>query len=648
MNNKKIKQLTVFFSVFLILFIITMLFPAFTGFIIREDLPDSTNNSNIAQNNPQLNFTPLDFNEDSNDEDISGETNSGGSGGGSGGGDGSSNDNGGGEDGGSDGESNEEEQSQIWQREKLNVIVIETDDQRWDTLWAMPFVQEELMQKGVVFENAFASTPLCCPSRSSLLSGGFYSFNTGVISNNPPNGGVTKFNDTETLPILLQKDGYKTGIIGKYLNGYEKLAPYVPPGWDSFNVASTPGNWTKYTIVIGNSTFNSSGTGIKTTFENGTHLIYYQRDLALEFIDNYANDSFFLFLSTNAPHEPAIPLEGDEELFANYTPRIRGWGEENLTDKPLWVNEMAENFWNGNESIYNETDPYLRYSQTPDEFARDQLRSLQAVDRSVKDIIVKLEQRNLLNKTVIIFVSDNGFMWGEHKLHAKDKPYEESIRVPFIIRIPTIEPQSKEELTAIDLDVAQTIFEIANITRPSDGQSVLPLIVNSSYTWRENILLQSVAGTNKIPSWAALRDKKWKYVEYITEEKELYDLENDPFELENKINDSNYYDIATNFSAQLQPLKGLTIRTLQLPNATKDEFYSLQLDAWGGHVPYTWSIYNRTFHFGLTLHPDGVINGTPETKGKKIIDIKVEDVSVSPYHGGSQAFIRDFILYVND
>jgi Sulfatase/Glucodextranase, domain B/Bacterial Ig-like domain (group 2) len=116
----------------------------------------------------------------------------------------------------------------------LNFIVILTDDQRWDTLWAMPIVQEKLMARGVTFTNAFVTTPLCCPFRTSFLSGGFYAHNTGVLTNALPNGGVSRFHDEETIATILQGAGYKTALMGKYMNGYLKIAPYIPPGWTKF------------------------------------------------------------------------------------------------------------------------------------------------------------------------------------------------------------------------------------------------------------------------------------------------------------------------------------------------------------------------------------------------------------------------------
>jgi hypothetical protein len=116
----------------------------------------------------------------------------------------------------------------------LNFIVILTDDQRWDTLWAMPIVQEKLMARGVTFTNAFVTTPLCCPFRASFLSGGFYAHNTGVLTNALPNGGVSRFHDEETIATILQGAGYKTALMGKYMNGYLKIAPYIPPGWTKF------------------------------------------------------------------------------------------------------------------------------------------------------------------------------------------------------------------------------------------------------------------------------------------------------------------------------------------------------------------------------------------------------------------------------
>ena len=119
-----------------------------------------------------------------------------------------------------------------------NILVVLTDDQRWDSLWAMPFVQRKLADRGVKFTNVYATTPSCSPFRASFLSGGFLARETGVLTNRPPNGGVAAFFDERTLATILQEAGYRTGIVGKYMNRYSSIAPRVPPGWDQFTGVS--------------------------------------------------------------------------------------------------------------------------------------------------------------------------------------------------------------------------------------------------------------------------------------------------------------------------------------------------------------------------------------------------------------------------
>ncbi|MFQ6115100.1 MAG: sulfatase-like hydrolase/transferase, partial [bacterium] len=267
------------------------------------------------------------------------------------------------------------------QKGPYNFVVILTDDQHWDTVGdtgvnaeiremfgrpIMPEVEQHLVAKGVLFTNAFVTTPLCCPDRASTLAGGFYAHNTGVLTNRPPNGGAQKFKDKETLSTLLQNEGYKTAFIGKYMNGYANIDPegYVPPGWTRFVATFKKKSWTNYSVVIGCSGINPS---LGVIAEQTQYITDFQKDQALDFLEQYGDSPFLLFLSTHAPHTPATPAAGeDEQLFSGYTYRGRAYGESDLSDKPAWVQTQAEEF----ESKID----------TRDELHRKQLRSLQAVD----------------------------------------------------------------------------------------------------------------------------------------------------------------------------------------------------------------------------------------------------------------------------
>ena len=200
-------------------------------------------------------------------------------------------------------------------------IVVVTDDQRWDSLWAMPFVNEDLRARAVDFTNAFVTTPTCCPSRASFLSGGFYAHNTGVLTNKGPNGGVTKFDDTRSMPLKLQRAGYRTALIGKYLNGYNALAPYIPPGWTRFVGNTFTGDWLASRVVVGSSG-RASSRGSEMTVDG--HLVEFQFDEAIRFLKDNEGLPFFLLLSLAAPHKPATPATNNTTLFQNFQYRGRG------------------------------------------------------------------------------------------------------------------------------------------------------------------------------------------------------------------------------------------------------------------------------------------------------------------------------------
>ena len=257
-----------------------------------------------------------------------------------------------------------------------------TDDQRWDTLWAMPILQQKLVSRGVTFTNAFVTTPLCCPSRASLLSGGYYPHDVGVLTNTLPNGGAEKeWDDSETLGTMLQSAGYRTALVGKYLNRYEQIAPRVPPGWDHWAASGIVDNFYSYEVVIGSSGAESTRGSVTRQTQYVTD---FQRDQAVEFIRAKADRPFFVYLSTSAPHGPATPAPGDEGLFATFTPQSGTVLEEDRSDKPQWV----QNQKNSPGSLRT--------------FAQEQLRSLQAVDRAIGAVIDAVEEVGQLDRTVFM------------------------------------------------------------------------------------------------------------------------------------------------------------------------------------------------------------------------------------------------------
>ena len=291
-------------------------------------------------------------------------------------------------------------------------------------------------------------------------------------------------------------------------------------------------------------------------------------------------------------------------------------------------------------------------SKRYDAFIKDQLRSLQAVDRAVGAIVDELEQQGRLRQTVFFFTSDNGYMWGEHKRWQKDKPYEEATRVPFVMVMPGIEPRSDDHLVVPSLDIPATIFELAGIKGRTEGLSLVPVLGNPSAPWRDHFLIEHYeGGIGGI--FTGLRTKQvgkeWKYIEYATGDKELYDLVTDPYEEENRAQDGSYESIVDVLSASLEKLRGLAILDDKVPAAVIGRHYTFLIRAWGGKKPYAWSVIDGELPEGLKLDTQsGLISGIPVQMGRWDVSIKLEDSSVARHTGKHQSFIQQFTLSVGN
>ncbi len=222
-----------------------------------------------------------------------------------------------------------------------------------------------------------------------------------------------------------------------------------------------------------------------------------------------------------------------------------------------------------------------------EEFPRRQLRSLQAVDRGVRAIIETLAAVGKLDETVIVFTSDNGFMWGEHGLWSKPFPFEESIRVPLVIRFPGVKRRIEPRLVAADLDIPATVLDVANAVSHTDGRSLIPLLLQPNLSWRDKLLIQTIF-------WAGIRTEGWKYVEYTSREEMLFDLINDSFEEMSKHADPRYAKVKQDLKEWLDSVKGLAITTTRMRSAVVGKPFTWQLEAWGGKKPYFWNMVNLT------------------------------------------------------
>jgi len=499
-----------------------------------------------------------------------------------------------------------------------NFVVIVTDDQRFDSLWSMPIVTSELVDKGVMFENAYVTTPSCCPSRGSFLSGGYLPQNSGVLTPTWRNGGFENFADVNALAPILSAAGYRTAMLGKYLNGYDYDRPeaqlYYPPGWTTFKPAQT--------------------------FDND--LLSAQ---AIEFLSANANDPFFLYVAPYAPHYPAIPAAEDSSRFSDFTFRERGHGESDFSDKPDWVNFGHFPY---NRGRFNNIDEQ-------DEFHRDQLRTLQGVDRLVGDVVVWLEANGKLESTIIFFTSDNGFMWGEHGLFEKNLPYEESIRVPLVVRADGLVPRVEEKLAVENLDIAATIIDLSGIPVSSDGLSLWPLLSDPQAPWRTELHVQTYGLSGLITPrnmWSGLRrvdaSGNWKYVEYPSGEAELYDLQADPFELDSMHTDPAYSTMRQSLAESLAGRRGFSVINLGPPPGSINEPFHGQFLSWGGSGgQVAWNRHAGLPPDGLSLDEEtGVLSGIPVESGEFNVVFLAVDQLTSTYTGENQQFFFRWFIEI--
>jgi len=411
-----------------------------------------------------------------------------------------------------------------------NVVLILADDQPCNSLWAQPNVQRLLIAHGVKFTNAFVSSSVCCPSRASILTG-LTSGHTGVWSNSPA-GGFGSFDDSSTIATWLHGAGYQTALVGKYLNGYcDAQAGYIPPGWDgwfAFTSDCGQGAYYDYSVSDGG-TLRSFGSA-PADYENTVLTAHAVSWLAA------ADPSrpVFLYFAPKGPHYPATPAPGHAAAFGSLAPyRPPSFNEADVSDKPAYVQA-----W-----------PLL----TPDDidlvtaFRRNVFRADLSVDDSVKALVDELAATGRLSTTMIVYLSDNGQMFGEHRWRGKQVPYNESLRVPLVVRYDPLTgagPRNEPRI-AMNLDLAPTWAALAGVTPPRalDGRSLLPLLPGATPAWRHDLLAEHMQEGPTIPSFCAVRSPRYLYVQYATGEEELYDERADPYELANLASNPAYASV---------------------------------------------------------------------------------------------------------
>jgi arylsulfatase A-like enzyme len=437
-----------------------------------------------------------------------------------------------------------------------NVVVVMTDDQRYDDMAALPMTRRLIGVAGVSFTRAYVSYPVCCPARATFFTGQ-YAHNHGVVClYKKCGGGYGSLRQREYLPVWLERAGYATTHIGKFLNGY---------GQDRLDV---PNGFTEWYGLIDPFTYRMWGYQI---FEDRRRQTYgrvrrevredYQTDVltkkAVGFIRRRAagDAPFFLSVAYLAPHHESGKTQRLTGKLVRPAPRHRGafssmqlrkqpsFNEGDIGDKPSFLGRF-----NRPISARREAAILKR--------TRERWESLLAVDDGVKAIIDELRQAGELDDTYVIFTSDHGFMQGEHRIpQGKMVPYDPSTRVPLLIRGPGIPRGRTTKALVGDVDFAPTVLDAtpARPTRALDGRSYLPFARNvrlrslrpflhttagQGAKGRTNTREGGTRGTQpRVPAWRAVRTTRWLYIEYRGGQRELYDMRRDPHQLNSIVDD---------------------------------------------------------------------------------------------------------------
>jgi arylsulfatase A-like enzyme len=340
------------------------------------------------------------------------------------------------------------------------------------------------------------------------------------------------------VATLLHDAGYRTGLFGKYLNGYtEEDTSYVPPGWDRwFAFTDRNGNGSYYDNV-----FSVDGQPMGT----GSGPEDYSTDVlareAVSFIQGTpAETPVFVYLAVKAPHERATPAPGDEDLFGSLRPfRPPSFNEADVSDKPEYVRA---------------DDPLTAAEiELSDELRTNALRTLVAADRTVGSVLDALEAAGRMESTLVVFASDNGYLFGEHRRTGKGVPYEESIRIPMVVRFDAlgIEPRADGRLVT-NVDLTPTFLDAAGVPPPPmDGVSLLPMMASADASWRQDFLLEHLG---EEAAYCGVRTEQETFVVYDTGEEELYDLVADQFELVNVASAPEFADVRASLAERLRAL----------------------------------------------------------------------------------------------
>jgi N-acetylglucosamine-6-sulfatase len=428
--------------------------------------------------------------------------------------------------------------------EPPNILLIISDDQPFYSANYTPAIIDEIFAKGTTFSDAFLSTSLCCPSRASILTG-LYAHNHRVISNKEPLTNTTFFEAIKDNATL--GDDYRTAMVGRYLNSQ------IGDCLNEFNYwVALPGQggW-----GIGPPWYKGTNTPLNVNCEwmqfSNTYSTYLLRDYALQFLNDTITEGkpFVMWFSPYNSHSPATPAAEDANLYPNGLPSYYlppSFNEADVSDKPAWVQERPlsqERPLCQELNVQIDNRLAALSPECVEAYKEKQLkiaRNLASLDRSVEALLNFLESKGELSNTLIIYINDNGILLGEHRIFDykhfanKNTHYKESVKAIMGVRwddgdIPV--GQTSYELVG-NIDIAPTIYDVLGLTPPYplDGRSLLDLWRVGSEPWRQSFLLEH---WNPEYTDATIVTKSWSYTETKDDKSELYDRENDPYELNN-------------------------------------------------------------------------------------------------------------------
>jgi arylsulfatase A-like enzyme len=428
------------------------------------------------------------------------------------------------------------------QQKRPNVVVIDTDDQNVGDMFVMRKTLSLLGAHGTTFRNSYVSYPLCCPSRATFLTGQ-YAHNHGVLTDQR----FTDLDSSNTLAVWLKRAKYRTAMVGKYLNGYGVVDPrQIPPGWKQWFGLTGGTEQKRY--------------GFKLNENGKVH--FYERNPA-NYIDYVLGSKvngllkawapspkpFFLYYNPNNPHgEKGTPIWStrDPEPAPQYlgrfgdiqAPRPPNFDEPNVSDKPKQIRDIPR------LSDAQLSDLDRRY--------RGRLESLLSVDDEVKKIVGLVRKYGDKRKTFFIFTSDNGLEMGAHRIEFKNYLYEEGERVPLIIRGPGVPQNVTRDQLVANIDLAPTIAAItkAQPGRVMDGINLLPLTHNPGVANNRSLLFESVD-----LGLYGIRQGPWSYNLYSNGDEELYNLNDDPYQLTSVDHDPGLASLKASLKAELERLR---------------------------------------------------------------------------------------------